>query len=1196
MFLLDDLIVISASDITTAAQCEFAFLRQLDATLGRDVTVPEDTDEMRERAARLGDMHENRQLEAYRAAYGQDRVVEIAAVRATSSEALQAAATVTREALSGDARVVFQATFFDPDYRSLDGGRAVAYVGFADFLVHTAAPSERVWQVQDTKLARRARVPALLQLAAYAEQLERLGVPVHPEGKLLLGDGQASSHTLADIAPLFRSRRDRVVELIADSLARSDEHVTPWPASDESSRVHVCGRCAVCEEEVERFRDPLLIANVQVGQRGRLLRAGLRTIDDIARARPAICNGSVRVPGIGQQVLERVAWQAELQCEGEHLSVPPVRVVDPGTLAGLPEPNAGDLFFDFEGDPMYVEYDDSGSPRWGLDYLFGMVDVEGNFTAFWAHTHEEERQALLDFLELVTQRREQFPGMRIYHYAPYERTHLLSIAARHGVGEPEVDDLLRDNVLVDLYPIVRKALRVGSRSYSIKRLEPLYMGEGFRDEDGVTTGGDSVIAYAQAREQLRSADPRERETGAEGLKSIAEYNRDDCVSTLRLRDWLLDLASEHGVPAGVASAARAEGSAESDASDPGRTDTPPVVSPLGERLDELADATEDPAERQALKLAASAIDYYRREHKSFWWEHFARLENPVEDWAQTKDVLVVNDAASEVTKDWHIPPGSRVPRRILRLRGDIAPGSTFSEGSDLFAVYEPPLPFPIDTTAPGNRATRQVKVEAVHDDGLTVEERLSKDTAEYAQLPFALTPGPPPKVDSQNGAIVEWGERYADAVEAGEVWRNPVRDILLRAPVMNDVDIEGETSDTITRVTSALLQLEHRAFAVQGPPGTGKTYLAAHVMKYLVEAHGWKIGVVAQSHKVVENVLEGAVRAGVDPDLVAKAAKRGEITQTRERVSFTVLAPDAQQTFLGDHDGCIIGGTAWDFSNAKRVQRGQLDLLVIDEAGQFSLAPTIAASVAAKRLLLLGDPQQLPQVTQGKHPEPIDTSALGWLINDHDTLPPQLGLFLSETRRMRPELTDVVSKLSYEGRLSAHESTRRRLVTGAGPAGLTWHPVEHRHNATYSSEEADRVVEIVRASLRGTLHEDGQPGRALTQDDLIVVTAYNAQVVCVARALDAAGYPDVRVGTVDRFQGQEAVIAIVTLAASSGEEIPRGIDFLLMRNRLNVAISRAQWAAHLVSSPALSGQGLPSSVAGAEALAGYLLLTEEGTR
>ncbi|HEV7955683.1 MAG TPA: DEAD/DEAH box helicase, partial [Marisediminicola sp.] len=267
------------------------------------------------------------------------------------------------------------------------------------------------------------------------------------------------------------------------------------------------------------------------------------------------------------------------------------------------------------------------------------------------------------------------------------------------------------------------------------------------------------------------------------------------------------------------------------------------------------------------------------------------------------------------------------------------------------------------------------------------------------------------------------------------------------------------------------------------------------------------------------------------------------------------------------------------------------------EAGQFSLGYTIAASVAARNLLLLGDPQQLPQVSQGTHPEPVDESALGWISDGHDVLPPELGYFLAESRRMHAAVTAPVSALSYENKLRSHPDAAARELRPAAAGhriapGLHAVAVEHTDNSTSSVEEADRVVEIVRSTLAQlwTNPSDGRVSSPITERDVIVVTPYNAQVGIVHDALVAVGLGRVRVGTVDKFQGQEAVVAIVTLAASSPAEVPRGMSFLLLKNRLNVAISRAQWAAFLLYSPTLVDY-LPTSVAGVAELSAFLTLT-----
>ncbi|MFT4232848.1 MAG: TM0106 family RecB-like putative nuclease, partial [Leucobacter sp.] len=748
-------IVTSASDLTAASACEFAFLRRVDAKLGRDVEVPADDDPMLARAARLGDAHEERTLAAYRDALGSGAagepggVVEIPRPCSMSEDDLLDIALGTRRALEGRAELVFQATFFDPrQVTEGDGGPEIGFVGFADFL---RLLPDGAYEVQDTKLARRAKVTALMQLAAYAEQLERIGVPVAPEAVLILGDGSRSRHRIADIAPVFRARRARLHRLLRDRWAETGDdgrQESAEPVAWGDPGIAMCGRCEVCAPEAERARDPLLIAGIRRTQRDALVAAGLVTIDAVAALAPraggtradpgapgalrAGAPGAIRIgatvagiSGIAPQTLERIALQAALQLEAVPGERPPVRVVDPAALAAIPQPDPGDLFFDFEGDPMYREPGEDGSARWGLDYLFGMVDARERFMPLWAHDLDAERRALLDFLALVAERRRRYPAMRIYHYAAYERTHLLSIAARHGVGEAEVDRLLSEHVLVDLYPIVRWALRVGSRSYSIKKLEPLYMGSELRDEEGVTSGAQSVTEYAEAREQLASEDAAVQEEGRRRLEAIADYNRYDCVSTLRLRDWLLGIAADRGV--------------DSHPVEPlGDGESPDLeFSAVAAELARHA-ADGDSRDRTAIALAASAIDYHQREQKAFWWAHFARLVDPIDDWADTRDVMIVDESASEVLEDWFLPQRARVERRRLRLRGELAPGSRLRAGGEAYLLYEHPAPVPQPGAAPGARGARRVRIVEECDGAAVIEEMST--AGRCAVLPVALVP------------------------------------------------------------------------------------------------------------------------------------------------------------------------------------------------------------------------------------------------------------------------------------------------------------------------------------------------------------------------------------------------------------------------------------------------------------------------
>ena len=386
--------------------------------------------------------------------------------------------------------------------------------------------------------------------------------------------------------------------------------------------------------------------------------------------------------------------------------------------------------------------------------------------------------------------------------------------------------------------------------------------------------------------------------------------------------------------------------------------------------------------------------------------------------------------------------------------------------------------------------------------------------------------------------------------------------------------------------------------AVQGPPGTGKTFVASHVIARLVVEHGWRIGVTSQGHKAIENVLRAVISAGVPPEQVGKA------TRDTDGAAWTTLdkADDLAGFAAGNARagrGYVLGGTAWDLTNTRRVGRGQLDLVVVDEAGQFSLAKTLACSVAGARLLLLGDPQQLAQVSQGTHPDPVDASALGWLIADEPVLPAELGYFLETTWRMHPRLTEPVSRLSYAGQLRSETAvTAARTLDGVDP-GLHVRLVDHHDNSTWSPEEAEVVRDLVHDLLGRTWHDpaerggDGSPvgPRPLGPRDVLVITPYNGQVGQLRHTLDDAGLVDVAVGTVDKFQGQEAPVAILSMAASSHSDVSRGMGFLLDRHRLNVAVSRGQHSAFVVRSGVLTDFA-PRTPAELLALGGFLGLCE----
>ncbi|BCW39544.1 nuclease [Arthrobacter sp. StoSoilB3] len=1189
-------LVFSASDLVIAATCEYQLLRKFDEKLGRTPKPDFPADAMLERTAALGDVHEHRVLEEFVDRFGQwdpatgTGVYDVVPATAMDRGTLRAKHAESLDALRAGADVVFQAAFFDGTFH-----------GRSDFLVKRPGGQYAVF---DTKLARHAKVTALLQLAAYGDQLIQAGITPDPQVTLVLGNRVQSDHPLSQILPVFKERRERFLGMTAAHRSGSE------PVAWGDPRYSACGRCDYCAEQVQLHRDLLMVAGMRISRRKKLIEDGVTTIDQLAA-----------LPATGDPTLLRLREQARLQtgtgtpdgtveytdASGEAKAIS-YNVLADNTLGRLPTPDPGDIFFDFEGDPLWQ---DPATGKWGLEYLFGVVEnpVEPGaspvFRPFWAHSRTEEGQAFVDFLEYVAKRRAQYPGMHIYHYAAYEKTALRNLSLTHVVGETAVDDLLREGVLVDLYDTVRHSIRISSNSYSIKKLEPLYMGQHLRSGD-VTDAGASVVAYADF---CTARDTGQAAVAAEILEGIRDYNEYDCLSTLELRNWLLARAAERSITPGSfrdeTGDAQPGNPKDRDAN---RYEAAPEETALFDYLAGLPEAERATPDALAIRIVAAGVGYHRREDKQHWWGHFDRLEKPISQWDDARDLFIVDDA--ELLQDWARPTPRSNPVRIVKLLGRSGDGAGLDPGKSYFRMYGPPLPEALsakESSVLGRAGWSNTKVTEVGEDGdfesVIIAESLRKDSTEFTQLPMALTPDSPIPTNGQRAALAALATKLRDGLPA---WpKDAALDLVRRQPPrlrsLDALPAVGSGSDGyIDAITAAVKDLDHSYLAVQGPPGSGKTYVGAHVLARLV-AEGWKVGVVAQSHAVVEHMLCAAVeKAGVDPMRVAKEVKHND------PVPWNGCGKADVAEALSMPGGALIGGTAWAMVG-KEVPAGALDLLVIDEAGQFSLANTMAVSRATKRLLLLGDPQQLPQVTQGTHPEPVDESALGWLSDGYNTLPAELGYFLALSWRMHPDLCSAVSELSYDSRLEAAPAASERRLEGAGP-GISCLYVHHTGNSTSSAEEAAEVLRQVQAHLGLTWHDPSQSPkspspegralegralevRALDESDILVVAPYNAQVQLIKHELHAAGLIKVRVGTVDKFQGQEAPVVIVSMAASAAGEVPRGMEFLLSRNRINVAVSRGQWRAVVVRSPELTNY-LPTHPEGLENLGGFVGLCQ----
>ena len=975
------------------------------------------------------------------------------------------------------------------------------------------------YEVADTKLARTAKAATLIQLCVYGELLERVQGVAPERMHAILGDGRMESFPCSDFVAYYRRVKERFLAF------DSDAETYPTP-------VEHCARCRWSDACVARRRadDHLsLVANVRGSQIAKLTASGVTTVATLAEladaARPATLNADT---------FARIRAQARLQIKARNEGKPDwefLKFDEKRGFALLPKPDEGDLYFDMEGDPFYGEH--------GLEYLFGVSyredgRAEPAFLPFWGHDPGGERKAFEGFIDFVMERRARFPTMHVYHYAPYEATALKRMASRHATREEEVDVLLRERLLVDLFAVVRQALLASFEGYGLKKIEQFYLGA--RSED-VKDALGSVVAYE-----------RYRETGERRLlDEIAAYNRIDCESTLKLHAWLLDRRGEAIAKFGeIAWRARGEAeAAEAKAPDPSEA--------LSLELTGGAGALADTEPERSRWLAGQLLLYHRREAKPEWWALYDRLE-------QTPEELVNDSSAIGGLVRVDGIEAESVNRSLVYTLEFPAQEHKVRAGS---AVYDPAMYGPEVKKLRGAGSV----VDIDEDRGRL---RLHRGPSlREIDLPLAIVPNRPLSDTKQREALARFGLRYAlDGASTkyralGALLRRDIPRVRGReAGALLDDGSGSEKS-----LTELALALDESYLFVQGPPGSGKTWRGASVIVDLL-ADGRRVGVSSTSHKAIHNLLhrveEVAAQRGVAVRGMKKSTADNEESVYRSRRGLIASNHDA----AGCQDGelNLLAGTAWLFADVRFDQ--SLDVLVIDEAGQVSLADALASGTAARNLIFLGDPMQLAQVSQASHPEGSDASVLEHLLGDRATVEPQRGVFLSVTYRMQKNICRFISDLAYDGRLHGDESCELQRLDPAG-AGLRYLPIAHAGNTQQSLEEAEAIAAAVARLLEGTVTDCEGSTRRLEPADVMVVTPYNAQVRRLRRTLDAQGLGNVRAGTVDKFQGQEAMVVFFSMASSRGDELPRGLEFLFDRNRLNVAVSRARALAVLVCAPAL---------------------------
>ena len=1145
MQLIDGRPVYAATDLVGYLACEH--LTQLERAAMAGLTLrPERNDPELDIIRKRGFEHEQRFLAQLRAEGKTVVSIELDGSIEDRGDQLRAAAAATRDAIAHGPDVIYQATFFDGTWR-----------GHADFLLRRETPDRPSrfgpfhYEVADTKLARHVKASAVLQICSYVEMLTAIQGVVPEWMHVALGGSSHSVETLRvdDFMAYYRAAKGRFLDALADpaTLAFPSETTYPEPVD----------HCDVCRWAIEcgrrrREDDHLsLVAGISARQRRALIERGVTTLDALGRLPlPA----DPKIEGTSEQALTRIREQARLQLEGRQAGEPRYELLLPPAgekieaergLATLPEPSANDLFFDIEGDPYAFED--------GLDYLFGVLETDGTFHAFWARdetgavTLDAERAAFERFMDFVMERFERDPSLHVYHYAPYEPTALKRLMGRHGTREADVDRLLRGGVLVDLLRAVRQGLRASVESYSIKKMEQFY---GFEREVDLRDAGSSIVAFEQWLELGEGDRP-----ASDHLHRIERYNRDDVVSNQRLRDWLERLRLELADLTGLV-VPRPQDREE---------ELPPELTAAQARVEALAsrlapDVSSDRAgrtsEEHARWLLAQLLGWHRREDKSMWWEFHRWMDLTPAELVDEDGPIGLLEPIAPVG-----PPekGKQVWRyRFPSQDYDVGRGEVYDPGQKQDRPNDSPFSW------------RAAELVAIDEAAQTLDLRGSADNP--LPHPEAIVPLDWIPTRAQQESLIRLGEWVAEHGIEGDGPYQAIRDFLLNRPPRvgprPGEPLAREDESDVDAARRLALSLDRTVLPIQGPPGAGKTFSGARMICSLLAA-GKRVGITANSHKVICNLIEAVYEAADDETGAdVRTVQKGNPDQVLDDPR-VVRAKDNGQVRAQLDAGFanLAAGTGWLWSSDAMIN--SVDVLFVDEAGQMSLANVVSMAAAADSFVLLGDPQQLAQPLRGSHPPGADASALGHVLDGRATIPADEGLFLETTWRLHPALCRFTSEVFYDERLESQPHLVVQRLIGDEPAegvGPRLVSVPSDGSDSESPVEAEAVAALAFSIVeRGRWIDQEGTSDLLGWDDVLIVAPYNAQVGAIKRLLPEPA----RVGTVDKFQGQEAPISIYSMTTSTPELAPRGMDFLYSRNRLNVATSRARCVAVVVASPAL---------------------------
>ena len=1021
---------------------------------------------------------------------------------------------------------------FDETIRAIQKGYDLIYHAYliddnlrgeADFLIKCDTKSDLgdySYEVYDTKITRNLKPRHITQITAYSDMLGKIQ-NILPE-KMYLIDGSDEYHSFKTIEyiDLFNHSKKEFIKFLSNI---SKEKIYP----EKCSYCNLCDWKDECDKTWENDNYINLVAGSNKSQIEKLKKNKIRTVEQLSKTKLTAIDLK-----INSESYKKIQLQAQLQEEKRNTGEDKIVILDSDFGKGfykLPKPDEGDVFFDIEGYPRMDR---------PFEYLHGLYYKDKGklkFKDLWAKNYdkESEKNIFIELINFLEKRFEEYPNAHIYHYASYEKRAIRELATSYSSEFPKGDivndDLLRKEKYVDLFSIVSQSIRTSERDLSLKSIEKFY---NFKRKADIVKADDSVIKYdnwiATKNEKYK--------------QDIINYNEEDCISTYLLREFLVknkpenidwfvkqeEITKEGEEPNKYRRKASNKLSREE------------VEVDLNNRLEKKKNKTN----KKFVENLKNFIGFHWKSNKPEFWEVFDRAEKThleLEDDTECIANSVLIDDKPKVTEDGFIYSYRFNDQNYKLKEGKSAFDAHQIKG--LGTIYS------IEENFPDKNILK-----------ILVSKRRKN-----VEMPSLLTLGNtmPPQVHQHDQALNKFLEDYI--LNDGENYKSIMDMLERKEPDIKNIKsgsiLIEEDKDLITQSIEIVKNLNNSYLTIQGPPGTGKTYTSAKIIIELMKA-GKKVGVTSNSHEAIKTLLIAIEQQAIDQNYEFSGMRKSKSSDKHE---WKFIRNVTTGKPLNMESYSLFAGTSWFFVDPR--MNKTLDYLFIDEAGQVALGTTIANATSADNLVLIGDQMQLSQPMRAKHEGYAKMSSLDFILGDDDTISADKGIFLNVTRRLNKKICNYISTSFYDSRLTSDPITETRSVNlklnPIKDEGLFYVPIDHNGCSQRSDEEADLVEKTYNKIINKEFKVGDTTGK-ISAKDIMVVAPYNAQANNIRERLKKKFKDDVRVGTIDLFQGQEAKVVLISMTTSDVESLPRHKDFFISRNRLNVAISRAECVAIII--------------------------------